>query len=249
MDERWTLSALVAEVERRIAALPAPRNGQVRAIPDERTIRYYATIGLLDRPSAMRGRTALYSRKHVAQVIAIKRLQTMGRSLAEIQGLWPTLDDHTLARMSGVELPAAGKAPVRAAFWKREPAPAAANRSDAPRGDAIRGEAPGAHADGNRDAAPRAHATREMARDADAAPAANAPVPAAAMPGVAARPASAVELRLELAPGAVLSLSVDESVAVTLTPADLRALRAAAAPLLAELASRRLASHPGGEEP
>ena len=128
MEDSWTLSALVAEVERRNAALPAPRNGQVRAIPDERTIRYYAAIGLLDRPSAMRGRTALYGRKHVAQVIAIKRLQTMGRSLAEIQGLWPTLDDHTLARMSGVELPAASKAPVRSGFWKREAAPGAGSR-------------------------------------------------------------------------------------------------------------------------
>jgi DNA-binding transcriptional MerR regulator len=210
VDDSWTLSALVAEVERRIAALPAPRNGQVRAIPDERTIRYYGTIGLLDRPSAMRGRTALYGRKHVAQIIAIKRLQSMGRSLAEIQGLWPTLDDHTLARMSGVELPAPSKAPVRAAFWKREAQPSSVTRSEASSTDApaLRGEAPRTDA-----------------------------------------PASTVELRLELAPGAVLALSVDESAAVTLTPADVRALRAAAAPLLAELASRRLASHSGGEEP
>ena len=105
MDEPWTLSGLVAEVGRRIAALPAPRNGQVRAIPDERTVRYYGTIGLIDRPVAMRGRTALYGKKHVAQVVAIKRLQALGRSLSEIQQLWPTLDDPTLARMSGVELP------------------------------------------------------------------------------------------------------------------------------------------------
>ena len=214
MDDSWTLSALVAEVERRIAALPAPRNGQVRAIPDERTIRYYAAIGLLDRPSAMRGRTALYGRKHVAQVIAIKRLQTMGRSLAEIQGLWPTLDDHTLARMSGVELPAHSKAPVRPGFWKREAAPG--------------GEGPASN--------PGPSPTRGAAHDE-------------AIRSGASGSTSAVELRLELAPGAVLSLSVDESVAVTLTPADVRALRAAAAPLLAELASRRLASHSGGEEP
>ena len=206
MDDSWTLSALVAEVERRIAALPAPRNGQVRAIPDERTIRYYGSIGLLDRPSAMRGRTALYGRKHVAQIIAIKRLQSMGRSLAEIQGLWPTLDDHTLARMSGVELPAPSKTAARAAFWKRESQPSAANR-----------EAP--HSD------------------------------APATPAGAVRSASPVELRVELAPGAALALSVGEDAAVALTPADVRALRAAAAPLLAELASRRLASHPGGEEP
>jgi len=34
VDEPLTLSGLVAEVARRIAALPAPRNGQVRAVPD-----------------------------------------------------------------------------------------------------------------------------------------------------------------------------------------------------------------------
>jgi hypothetical protein len=285
VDEPWTLSALVTEVERRIAALPAPRNGQVRAIPDERTIRYYATIGLLDRPSAMRGRTALYGRKHVAQVIAIKRLQTMGRSLAEIQGLWPTLDDVTLARMSGVELPAHSKAPVRPAFWKRDAAPggegagsstsanpmrAAADdepaiRGGAPRpGDAaIRSEAPPSHPAAVRGQAPRSSdaAIRGQAPRADAAIRGQAPRADAAfdavdpaarvagMPAVATRSASTVELRLELAPGAVLALSVDEGAAVTLTPAAVRALRAAAAPLLAELASRRLASHSGGEEP
>jgi hypothetical protein len=59
---------------------------------------------------------------------------------------------------------------------------------------------------------------------------------------------SAFELRIELAPNVVLSLAVvDDSFA--LSPADVRAVRAAAAPLLAELASRRLASHPGGHEP
>jgi len=203
VEPTWTLQDLVSEVAMRIAALPAPRNGQVRAIPDDRTVRYYATIGLLDRPSAMRGRTALYSRKHVAQVVAIKRLQAMGRSLSEIQALWPTLDDGTLARMSGVELPAPTKPPARAEFWKREPRPSAAADVNA--------------AEGAADAA-----------DAD--------------------DAAAVELRVELAPNVILSLSVaDERVAIS--PADVRALRAAAAPLLAELASRRLASHARGEEP
>src|SRR4051812_1495135 len=121
MDVLWTLSELVAEVAVRIAALPAPRNGQVRAVPDERTVRYYVTLGLLDRPSTMRGRTALYGPRHMAQVVAIKRLQTMGRSLSEIQALWPTLDDPTLARMSGVALPARVASGARAEFWKREP--------------------------------------------------------------------------------------------------------------------------------
>jgi DNA-binding transcriptional MerR regulator len=236
VDEPLTLSSLVAEVARRIAALPAPRNGQVRAVPDERTVRYYGTIGLLDRPAAMRGRTALYGRKHVAQVVAIKRLQTMGRSLSEIQQLWPTLDDTTLARMSGVELPSAAKPPARASFWKREPA----DRSISASADGGAGEHdPVGSAAGS-------HATRRVADGAqrdDAGGEAGVTAPRAVRGA-----APAVELRLELAPSVVLSLSLDESVAVSLSPADVHALRAAAAPLLAELASRRIAPHPEGDD-
>ncbi|MBX3162480.1 MAG: MerR family transcriptional regulator [Deltaproteobacteria bacterium] len=123
-----------------MAALPAPKNGQVRAVPDERTIRYYGTIGLLDRPIAMRGRTALYGRRHLAQVVAIKRLQTTGSSLADIQALWPSLDDATLSRMAGVALTAAAPSPppppsprpARADFWRAAPGELAAPESVEP---------------------------------------------------------------------------------------------------------------------
>jgi hypothetical protein len=297
MDILWTLPELVAEVATRIAALPAPKNGQVRAVPDERTVRYYGTLGLLDRPSAMRGRTALYGKRHVAQVVAIKRLQTMGRSLSEIQQVWSTLDDATLTRMSGVELPAAVKPQVRAEFWKREPRrtePVAGAGAgvpepgvapfDAPDAGAMRdsGDMPGsgstpshgARGSGSKSSDARgtgampssgaAHGTGSIPSSdevpvGDAFPAArvvrlgepvarrSSPGAPAAASGSGARPA-AVELRIELAPQIVLSLSVtDESVVIS--PADVRALRAAAAPLLAALASRRLASHSGGEEP
>ena len=49
--DEWTLSELVEEATSRITALPPPKNGQVRAVPDDRTIRYYGTIGLLDKPT------------------------------------------------------------------------------------------------------------------------------------------------------------------------------------------------------
>jgi DNA-binding transcriptional MerR regulator len=214
MEPSWTLAELVAEVAARISALPAPKNGQVRAVPDDRTVRYYAAIGLLDRPGAMRGRTALYGLKHVAQVVAIKRLQTMGRSLSEIRELWPTLDDRTLARMSGVDLGVVPKPSARAAFWKADAEPAVEAGSGAEPVESVPDAAAGAGA-------------------------AN---------GVAGQAPAALELRIELAARVVLSLSVvDDSVA--LSAADVRAIRAAAAPLLAELASRRLAPHLGGGEP
>ena len=38
-----------------------------------------------DRRPALRGRTALYGPRHLAQVVTIKRWQSEGRTLAEIQ--------------------------------------------------------------------------------------------------------------------------------------------------------------------
>lgn len=193
MQLQWTLPELVDQVAERLAALPAPKNGQVRAVPDDRTIRYYGTIGLLDRPAAMRGRTALYGTRHLAQVVAIKRLQSTGKSLGEIQELWPTLDDANLARMSGVTLPAAAKRAPRKEFWKA--APAVMLAPEAPR--------------------------------SIAAP---------------------VELRVQLAPNVTLTIAVDDTTALALSQADVRALRAAAAPLVTELAIRRLTPHAGEED-
>jgi len=220
VDEHWTLSELVSEVAARIAALPAPSNGQVRAVPDERTVRYYGTIGLLDRPLAMRGRTALYGRRHLAQVVAIKRLQAMGRSLAEIQALWPTLDDLTLARMSGIQLPpaAAARPSGRRDFWKSEPVAAA-------------------------DPGPSSSSPPPPSSSPPASPPALAPVSAPA----AAAAAPPVELRVELAPGVSISIAMSDDLA--LSTADVRAIRAAAAPLMAELARCRLVMNAGGHQP
>ena len=52
----------------------ATTSGRVRAIPDVRTLRYYTSLGLLDRPAEMRGRTALYNRRHLLQLVAMSPL-------------------------------------------------------------------------------------------------------------------------------------------------------------------------------
>ena len=124
MDEPlWTLRELTAEVAAQLERnYEAADNGQVRAIPDERSIRYYTTLGLIDRPAAMRGRTALYGRRHLAQLVAIKRLQSLGKTLAEIQTLLPTLDDATLSRVSGVVVTSTPRdRSERPMFWKEAP--------------------------------------------------------------------------------------------------------------------------------
>jgi DNA-binding transcriptional MerR regulator len=82
----WTIGELGAQVALALSVdYQGPPNGRVRGVPDLRTIRYYTTLGLLDRAADMRGRTALYGRKHLLQLVAIKRLQARGLGLAEIQ--------------------------------------------------------------------------------------------------------------------------------------------------------------------
>ena len=118
----WTIDELSARVAEALAAgYPGQVNGRVREVPDRRTIRWYTTIGLLDRPAAMQGRTALYGRRHLLQIVAIKRLQADGHTLAEVQqrlvgATEPMLDD--IARLSEDPPPA----PERAKFWAAAPA-------------------------------------------------------------------------------------------------------------------------------
>ncbi len=86
MTERFSIDALGEKVAAALSVdYSGSKNGQIRSIPDRRTIRYYTTLGLVDRPAEMRGRTALYGPRHVLQLVAIKRLQAQGLSLTNVQ--------------------------------------------------------------------------------------------------------------------------------------------------------------------
>jgi DNA-binding transcriptional MerR regulator len=128
-DGLWTLDELTAAVEAALAeGYEGPASGRVRDVPDRRTIRYYTTLGLIDRAAAMRGRTALYGRRHLLQVVAIKKLQARGKSLAEIQHALAGRPDAELARIAAIDAgsPAEDAAPRSAArpdrdFWRQVP--------------------------------------------------------------------------------------------------------------------------------
>ena len=116
-EASWTLDELVRRVAAGLAgpAYPGAPNGRVRELPDRRVVRWYTTTGLVDRP-AMQGRTALYDTRHLRQIVAVKRRQAEGRSLAEIQAELAGATDRTLRRVAAVpdELIAAEPAePVR----------------------------------------------------------------------------------------------------------------------------------------
>ncbi len=98
----WTLDELAARVAEALdgPAYPGAPNGRVRDVPDARAIRWYSTIGLVDRPSGMRGRTALYGPRHLLQLVAVKRRQAQGQQLADIQAELAGAPDEDLRRIA-----------------------------------------------------------------------------------------------------------------------------------------------------
>jgi DNA-binding transcriptional MerR regulator len=103
---------------------PARTNGRVRDVPNERLVRWYVTVGLVDPPLSRRGRVARYGRRHLLQLVAVKRRQAEGRSLAEIQAELAGATDEKLGAVA--RLPHTRPAPEAPAatpgrFWARRP--------------------------------------------------------------------------------------------------------------------------------
>jgi hypothetical protein len=237
-DDGWTLEQLGDRVRAALATgYTAPGSARVRAVPDGRTIRYYTTLGLVDRPT-IQGRTALYGARHLLQLVAIKRLQASGLSLTQVQ-----------ERLAGLPL-----ARLRAlAQVTPDEGGAAAAPADGPAGASP--------------AAPAAAATPAVAAPPSSGPVTRREfwraVPAAAVTG-AAPPGSAREVTAgSLAPGGALDhdlpgvsrlVAVELAPGVTLTLGDARrldlldlldshdveALRQAAGPLVQALTARGL---------
>jgi DNA-binding transcriptional MerR regulator len=105
---RYTIAELAGASAVALDALGiAARNGQVRDRPDIRTIRYYGTLGLIDPPAEMTGRTARYGDRHLLQVLAVKAVQARGDSLADAQRTLVGASDEELRSTIGPGLPAA----------------------------------------------------------------------------------------------------------------------------------------------
>lgn len=131
--ERWTLDELTEQVAGALAVdYEGVPNRRVRDVPDLRTIRYYTTLGLLDRPVERRGRVALYERRHLLQLVAIKRLQARGATLLEVQQQLVGLTEEALSRLAQLPPDPQDDVPSHAtrgadgtrAFWKERAGPA-----------------------------------------------------------------------------------------------------------------------------
>ncbi|SER69204.1 MerR family transcriptional regulator [Lentzea albida] len=228
----WTLDELLDRVSAALAAeYSGAPNGRVRDVPDKRAVRWYATTGLVDRPSAMRGRSALYEKRHLLQLVAVKRLQSEGRTLADIQAELAGATDTTLAAIARVpshllESDEAGvpAEEVRPRFWA---APAAPRPAAADVGTAA----------GVPTAPPAAAAPPvPAARPAPAAPPSAAAPPAAptGTPPAPPHPPAFALNGVALPGGAVLLIPGTPSAA------DRAEIAAAARPLLDLLAARGL---------
>src|ERR1700675_4503305 len=100
----WTIDELGAMVALALSVdYSGQANGRVRDVPDRRTIRYYTTLGIIDRPAEMRGRTAFYGRGDLLQLVAIKKLQARGQSLSEVQRALAGQTDKVLAQVAGID--------------------------------------------------------------------------------------------------------------------------------------------------
>ena len=206
---------------------PVP-NGRVRDLPDRRAVRWYASIGLIDRPSVMRGRIALYGRRQLLQLVAVKRRQAQGRTLAEIQAELAGATDADLAALARVpaELLAGGEVPpdqpTRPRFWLDRPVAA---------GDPDPESTPPPNAGSAASSAASLDArTATPASPAGAEPAARLVAPARET----GTPEGAVH-GITLGGGAVLLLPPGTGAP---DPARAAAIRAAAAPLLGLLTDR-----------
>lgn len=95
--------------------------------PKERQIRYYTTLGLLDRPLRGSDRKARYGVRHLLQLLAVKRLQHHGLQLADIRPVLEGIDNEKLVELLGYDqawlhrLGATDTPGPAEEFWKKRP--------------------------------------------------------------------------------------------------------------------------------
>lgn len=104
MTQRFPIDDLRTLVARALqgGSYSPAESKRIRAVPDTRTIRYYTTLGLIDRAAEMRGRTALYEPRHVMQIVAIKRLQAANRTLSDIQAALIGVTNKQLKKLAAL---------------------------------------------------------------------------------------------------------------------------------------------------
>jgi DNA-binding transcriptional MerR regulator len=235
----WTLDELAERVDAALSVgYDGQASGRVREVPDQRAIRYYTTLGLVDRPVARRGSTALYGPRHLLQLVAIKKLQARGLPLARIQVELAGATDQQLERIARVpRLPEPEQlvaSPVPPYATRRRTTSSLVEVDQPPARPGTSPMAPGS----------RAGAFWKRTAAADLAAGAPGPRPSAEAPAPGGRPDAATLQGVRLADGVTLLLDW----ARPLRDDQVRAIQAAAEPLLEALRARGLGGRPRGRE-
>lgn len=76
--------------------------GTVSLVPDERTIRYYLTEGLIQPPDERQGTASVFGYLQLLQLIAVKKLQAEHLSIKKIRQLVSGKDEQQLESLLGV---------------------------------------------------------------------------------------------------------------------------------------------------
>jgi DNA-binding transcriptional MerR regulator len=84
---------------------PEQPHGKTNERLDERTVRYYQSEGVVDRPTGYSGTAALYTYRHLLQLLTIKRLQSQGLPLRAIRGLVQSHSEAELEALLGAGEP------------------------------------------------------------------------------------------------------------------------------------------------
>lgn len=76
--------------------------GTVTDVPDERTVRYYLSEGLIQAPEEKQGTASVFNYLHLLQLLAVKRLQADHLPIRKIRELVAGRSERELERLVGV---------------------------------------------------------------------------------------------------------------------------------------------------
>ena len=87
----------------------AQERGTVTEVPDERTVRYYLTEGLVSPAEDKQGTASVFGYRHLLQLLVVKKLQSEHLPIRKIRDLVDGRTERELERLLGAEGSAAVK--------------------------------------------------------------------------------------------------------------------------------------------
>jgi DNA-binding transcriptional MerR regulator len=81
----------------------AQERGTVSEVPDERTIRYYLTEGLISPAENKQGTASVFSYRHLLELLVVKKLQSEHLPIRKIRSLVDGRTEGELERLLGAE--------------------------------------------------------------------------------------------------------------------------------------------------